>query len=135
MTIPQTNIISTNKQLINAVSQSSYKCAETSEWRQTDRQTDRQAGRQTDRQRERERVKQTKAVRVTETDIDGDRAREMHRETETDQRDRNGNRDREVQRQRQRPKHWNYIFAIHKLNAFDLLCLALFSCCFEVVTL
>ena len=30
-TIPQTDIISTNKQLINAVSQSSYKCAETSE--------------------------------------------------------------------------------------------------------
>ena len=30
-TIPQTDIISTNKQLINAVSQSSYKCAEISE--------------------------------------------------------------------------------------------------------
>ena len=30
-TIPQTDIISTNKQLINAVSQSSNKCAETSE--------------------------------------------------------------------------------------------------------
>ena len=30
-TIPQTDIISTNKQLINAVSQSSYKRAETSE--------------------------------------------------------------------------------------------------------
>ena len=30
-TIPQTDIISMNKQLINAVSQSSYKCAETSE--------------------------------------------------------------------------------------------------------
>ena len=31
MTILQTDITNTNKQLINAVSQSSYKCAETSE--------------------------------------------------------------------------------------------------------
>ena len=30
-TMPQTDIISTNKQLVNAVSQSCYKCAETSE--------------------------------------------------------------------------------------------------------
>ena len=30
-TVPQTDIISTNKQLINAVSQSSYRCAQTSE--------------------------------------------------------------------------------------------------------
>ena len=31
MTTPQTDIISTNKQLINAVSLSSYRCAQTSE--------------------------------------------------------------------------------------------------------